>query len=585
MASAPVPPVTDQGRRDLAAALARTRDGFLTVGLFSFFQNLLMLTLPLYMLQIYDRVLVSRSIDTLIMLTIVAVGLLAVGGGLDALRGRVLLRLGNRIDDALDRRTFAALHERRLDGSDKAGTQPLRDLDTLRTYLSGSGVTTFFDAPWTPLFIGLIFVLHPWLGALALAGALLLFSLALLSELLTRRPVRAAARASSSSANFAEASLRNAELTAALGMIGPLYGRWSGQRRDALIAQATAGDRSTTLGALAKFIRQLLQVGMLGLGAYLAVGQEITPGMMIAGSIIMGRALAPVEASIGAWRNFVAARDARGRLTDFLDQVPRAAAGLALPAPNGHLKVEALYGAPPAARKPLLRNLSFEVPPGRILGIIGPSAAGKSTLARLLVGVWRPGSGAVRLDGADIAGWERHQLGPYIGYLPQDVELFDGTVAENIARLGPDDAAGVVRAAQAARAHEMILRLPDGYDTVIGEGGGALSGGQRQRIGLARALYGDPRLIVLDEPNANLDNAGEIALRDALAQLRAEDRAVVVITHRPTLLAVTDDLMMLKDGAIETYGPRPDVLKSLTRVSASTAPSPVGAPAAVQQGS
>ena len=572
---------TGNGKSELREVLGRCKNAFMTVGVFSFFQNLLMLTLPVYMLQVYDRVLLSRSIDTLIMLTIVAVGLLTVGGVLEMLRSKLLLRIGNRMDEALSKRTFAGIIERKAGDSGGPGSRPISDLENIRGYLASNGLVTFFDAPWTPLFILLIFVMHPLLGAVALVGAVLLILLALFSELLTRTPVRRAAGENAASYTFAESTMRNAHVAAALGMIDGLFERWRRHHHRALLANASAGDRSAAVTALAKYIRQLLQIGILGFGAYLAVLQEITPGVMIAASIIMGRALAPVEQAINAWRSFVSARAATGRLSAFLEETPVPEAATELPKPQGHVRVEGVFGGPPGTEKPVLKNFGFDLPFGQVLGVVGPSAAGKSTLASFLVGVWAPTTGSVRLDGAEVSSWDSAELGPHIGYLPQEIELFGGTVAENIARFGPVDAEGVIEAAKKARAHEMILRLPDGYDTAIGEGGNVLSGGQRQRIGLARALFGDPSLIVLDEPNSNLDNEGEVALRDAITDLKEAGKTVVIITHRPTVLAVTDLLLVIVDGAVDRFGPRQEIMTAMTKANVRDGATPTAKPAVV----
>ncbi|MPZ11263.1 MAG: type I secretion system permease/ATPase [Kiloniellaceae bacterium] len=573
---------TGKGRAQnaLAEAFQDVRAAFVSIGLFSFFINLLMLTGPLYMLQVYDRVLTSGSEHTLVMLTVVAIGMILTSALLELVRARVLVRVGSRLDGRLNERLFAGLLRRRLQQRESLEGQPLRDLESLRSFLTGSGLISFFDAPWTPLFLAIIFVFHPLLGLVALAGAVVLFALAVASELATRGPLRAAARDSAAAHGFTENTLRNAEVIEAMGMLPGLQRRWLSRHQAALAAQAKASDRGGLLTAAAKFVRPVLQVAILGCGAYLALEQIITPGVMIAASIIMGRALAPVEGAIANWRGFILARGARSRLKEFLGKDSAPTPSMPLPRPKGALAVERLVAAPPGVSKPVLRGISFALLPGESLGIIGPSAAGKSTLARLLVGVWAPSAGHVRLDGADVVEWNHVELGPSLGYLPQDVELFDGTVAENIARFGEPDPGAIVRAAERAGVHEMILHLPDGYDSTIGTGGTALSGGQRQRIGLARALYGEPALVVLDEPNSNLDGEGEEALRRAVKELKALGATVVVVAHRPSVLAGMDKLLVLRDGLIEHFGATEEVLPKVTRAVPKAPPGPHAMPAA-----
>ncbi|MEQ9606182.1 MAG: type I secretion system permease/ATPase, partial [Kiloniellaceae bacterium] len=541
------------------------RSAFTSIGLFSFFINLLMLTGPLYMMQVYDRVLTSGSTHTLAMLTVVAVGMILTSALLELVRSRIFVRIGSRLDRRLNTRLFQGLLRQRLRQAEGAETQPLRDLESLRGFLTGNGLISFFDAPWTPLFLVIIFVLHPLLGLVALSGAVVLFVLAVVSELATRGPLREASRDSSAAHGFTENTLRNAEVIEAMGMLPGLQQRWLQRHQSALAAQAKASDRGGLLTAGAKFVRPVLQVAILGTGAYLALQQEISPGVMIAASIIMGRALAPVEGAIGNWRGFILARGANSRLRTFFERDEAPAPAMPLPRPKGTVSVERLVAAPPGLAKPVLKGISFALGAGESLGVIGPSAAGKSTLARLLVGVWSPATGNVRLDGADVSEWNHVELGPSLGYLPQDVELFDGTVAENIARFAEPDPQAIVRAAQRAGVHEMVLRLPEGYDSRIGTGGMALSGGQRQRLGLARALYGEPALIVLDEPNANLDGEGEEALRRAVLDLKRLGTTVVVIAHRPSVLAGLDKLLVLRDGLIEHFGPTEEVLPKVTK--------------------
>ena len=563
---------------ELRGFLYASRHILVAVALFSLLLNLLMLVSPFYMLQIYDRVLTSRSKDTLYALTFLAAGLLAVSATLDLIRARILARLGTQLDRHMTPDLFAALIEDRVSTHKMVGTQPIRDFETLRVFLNGPGLTAFFDAPWMPFFLTVIFLFHPWLGAVALCGALLLFVIALLSETTTRRNLREANANSLQAHRFAESSLRNADVIWAMGMRGDLRKRWQQKHLGALAYSGAATDRLALFSAVVKFARPLLQMTVLGLGAYLVIEQQISAGVMIAASIIMGRALAPVEASIAHWRSFMSARLAYGRITQMLCAYERGQVKMALPAPMGAISVENATLVPPGASKPTLINISFRLAPGELLGVIGPSAAGKSCLARMLMGIWPPKMGHVRLDDADIAEWDREQLGGYVGYLPQDVELFDGTVAENIARFQEISPNAVVDAAQIASAHELILRLPEGYETQIGEGGCVLSGGQRQRLGLTRAIYQLPRLIVLDEPNANLDAEGETALRLTLRRLKGFARTVIVISHKRGPLADADKLLVLDGGKMLTFGAKDEVLKALWKPQVvSTQPRAAGA--------
>ncbi len=540
------------------------RKMFFIVGFFSLFVNLLMLVGPLYMMQVYDRVLLSQSIDTLAFLTIAAVFLILIGALLEYLRMVILNRMAAGLDLKLTNPMFGQLLSKSLVTRTSGRAQPLRDMDTLRSFLGGNGLIVFFDAPWTPVFIFFIFLMHPVLGTVALAGAIILFVLAMFSEFLTRKPLKTASGHGILATNFAESSLRNAEVIEAMGMLEGIKKRWAEHHHKSLALQAEASDKGAGVKGAIKFVRPVLQVAMLGIGAFLVVQQELTPGVMIAASIIMGRALAPVEMAVGNWRNVVLARSAYGRLHGFLEDWQERKT-MPLPRPKGALDVERVVAAAPGSKKPLIKNVSFSVNAGEAIGIIGPSAAGKSTMARLLVGVWRPASGHVRLDGVDIANWDHEELGPHLGYLPQDVELFDGTIAENIARFTEPDPEAVVEAAQLAGVHDMILRFEDGYDTRIGEGGANLSGGQRQRLGLARAVYKTPALVVLDEPNANLDGEGEQALKKAMTTLKAQGTTLVVVAHRPSIVQVLDKLLVIKDGAVDEFGPIDEVLPKVTR--------------------
>jgi PrtD family type I secretion system ABC transporter len=549
------------GMRELTAPL---RPLFAHAALFSLAINLLLLAAPLYMLQVFDRVLASRSDETLLVLTAATVGALALMAFLDALRARLLAAAAVSLDRRLGPRVIDGLVARagRLGGA--AYVTGLRDAGTLRAFLNGQGLLALFDAPWLPLFLALVFLFHPLLGAVATAGAVLMLLLAWLNERLTRRPLEAAQAAARRAGRFIDGSLRNAEVVSALGMLPAVTRRWAGMNDGALLSQFRAGGVGGAFGGATKLTRQLVQTAVLGVGAWLVIAQDVTPGVMIAATVILGRALAPIETLVAGWRALVEARAAWRSLRELLQQ-EKEEGKTELPPPTGEVEVDRVTFAFPRAERPVLRSASFSLHPGESLGVIGPSASGKSTLLRLVLGVWKPAAGSVRLDGADACAWPRERLGAHVGYVPQDVELFAGTVAENIARLGEPDAAAVVRAAQRAHAHEMILRLPNGYDTDIGEAGQGLSPGQRQRIALARALYGDPRLVVLDEPNANLDHQGDEALIATLEQLKASQITVLIVAHRPSLLRGVDKLLVLRDGAVEMFGPRQAVMAKVAR--------------------
>lgn len=528
------------------------------VGFFSMFINLLTLTSSIYMMQVYDRVLASRSGPTLLYLTLFAGACLATLAALEVVRSRLLVRLGARFDAQLSGLVFM-----RTLTAGRSG-QSLRDLDQLRNFLTGSHILSLLDAPWMPIYIGLVYLLHPMLGHVALAGGVVLFLLALWNERDTREPLAEAGKQMAAGTQFAEISARNAEAIRAMGMLPGLTVLWRKRHDLGLGLQGLASDRAGNVAAVAKALRFFLQVAILGVGAWLVIKQECTGGVMIASSIIMGRGLAPVEAAIGGWRGFLMARESYGRLLKGFGSDAADAPTMLLPKPEGKLVFEGVSGGPPDLRKFTVQNLSFSLEAGSVLGITGPSAAGKSTLARLAVGVWRPGTGVVRLDGVNIADWNREDVGPHIGYLPQDIELFPGSVADNIARFGKVDPDKVVDAAQLAGAHQVILELPQGYDTPIGPSGVNLSGGQRQRIGLARAFYGRPPLIVLDEPTSNLDAEGEGAVRQAMEVLRGQS-TVVVIAHRPAVLGGTDQLMVILKGQIVNFGPTSEVMPVITR--------------------
>lgn len=553
-------------RSEAGAALGACTSGLAMTGLFSLVINLLMLVSPLYMMQIYDRVLTSHSQETLVALTVLVFGLLAIMGLLELIRSRILVRVGARIERGLDGRVFESLVFRSVHGRENNDDQPLRDLRALREFLSGPGPSAFFDSPWVPIYIGVIYLLHPVLALVAAVGALFLFCIALLNDIITRRPLGHASHRYSESSVMAAAGQRNAEVLSAMGMLDGLRRRWLQRQRDGLNHQARASDRAGLLTATSKTSRLVLQTAILGVGAALVIQDAITPGAMIAASIILGRALAPVEQAISQWRGFVAARGAYGRLAKLLHDHPSPDPRLALPRAKCVLNVDHVSAGPPAARRPVVSGLNFALSAGDALAVIGPSASGKSTLARLLTGVWLPQNGSLRLDGVALDQWDPGDLGVQIGYLPQDVELFDGTVAENIARL--DESAepeAIVAAAKLAGCHRMILDLPEGYNTLIGEAGNKLSGGQRQRLGLARAVYGDPFLVVLDEPNANLDVDGDRALTNAIGEMKERGQIVVVMAHRPSAIAAADHLLVLQNGRQKAFGPKDQVLAATTK--------------------
>lgn len=531
---------------------------------FSFFVNLLQLVAPLFMLQVYDRVLQSRSQETLVALVVIAIALLIVMGLLEIIRSRVLVRMGGKIDQIMGGRLLQAL----LEVTNRTGrgqeAQVLRDLETLRGFMTTNGIFALFDSPWVPVFLFVMFLFHPMIGAVGLIGAIVLFGLALATELRTRDPLRLASAHASRANDFAETSRRNAEVVQSLGMIGGVRRKWQAMHDSALALQAVASDRAGSISGMTRAFRFALQIAILSVGAYYVLQHEVTPGVMIAGSIIMGRALAPVEQAIGIWRQFIQSRSAYGRMKELLAKAPPRPPAMPLPAPEGRLSVDKVVFGHPGG-KPILKGVSFNLEPGESLGIIGPSAAGKSTLARIIAGAWLPVAGTVRLDGVDLSTWDREDAGQYIGYLPQDVELFGGTVKENIARFQDAEPDQIIDAARKADVHEMVLHLPKGYETEIGESGSMLSGGQRQRLGLARALFGNPRFMVLDEPNSNLDTDGEEALRQTLIQLKQQGVTVVVVAHRPSILSVVDKILLLRDGLPEMFGPRADVLAKLTR--------------------
>lgn len=550
----------------LQAALKACKGSFISVGIFSLFVNALMLVPTFYMLQVYGRVVTSGSISTLVMLTIIMTVLVITMGSLEWVRSRIMVRVSTKLDVLLSRDVYKASFKRSLEsGGMDASAQSLNDLTGLRQFLTGNGLFAFFDAPWLPIYIAVMFLFHPWYGWVAIGSALVLLFLAYMNEKMTGKALGQANKENIAATLYTTKNLRNAEVIESMGMLNTLMHRWGMRQKNVLILQSQASDKGGIVSAVSKTFRMLIQSLILGLGAYLAVNHEISPGLVIAGSVLLGRALAPIDLIIGSWKGFIAARSQYDRLNDTLDKLHAEPERMALPAPQGHVLVENLIVCPPGSKTPILRGISFGVPAGSVVGIIGPSASGKSTLARALMGVWAPQNGVVRLDGADISNWDKDQLGPYMGYLPQDIELFEGTISENISRFTDVDPEKVVRAAKTAGVHEMILLLPDGYDTVIGSEGVNLSGGQRQRVGLARAIYGSPRLILLDEPNSNLDEVGERALASAIQELKLTGATIFVITHRTTILSQLDRLLVMSAGGVSMYGPRDQVMEELNK--------------------
>lgn len=547
----------------LWAALGEFKSTLISVGCFTALINILMLVPSIYMLQVYDRVLTSQNETTLWMLTLMVVGFFAYMGVLEAVRSFIVIRVGHRLEQRFNLNIYRAAFERNLRQGDGAAGQALNDMTQVRQFVTGPALFAFFDAPWFPVYLAVIFLFNVWLGVLASAGALLLVLLAVLNERLTQRLLAEASNLQQQSSSLAGSQLLNAESIQAMGMLGALRQRWFALHGRFLELQNRASDTSAVITATSKSLRLCLQSLVLGLGALLVIEGQMTPGMMIAGSILMGRVLAPIDQLIAVWKQWSGAQLAYKRLETLLQEHPEPPVPMSLPAPDGQLSIEQVSGGPPGRRVATVQQVSFALAPGEVLGVLGASGSGKSTLARLLVGVWQPLAGHVRLDGAELSQWDRNALGPHIGYLPQSIELLRGSIAENIARFGELDGHKVVEAARLAGVHELILRLPQGYDTRLGEGGGDLSGGQKQRIALARALYGSPCLIVLDEPNSNLDSLGEAALANAIVQLKALGRTVVLVTHRSAALAQADKLLVMNDGRVQAFGPARDILQAL----------------------
>ena len=550
---------------ELKKSLLSAKKSFIMVGLFSMFINILMLVPPLYMLQLYDRVLGSRSQDTLIMLTLIVVVLFITMGLLEVVRSRVLVRVGNKLDSMLSQRIFDNLFELERKAPGRSSSMPLNDLTQVRQFMTGNGLFAFFDAPWMPIYIIVLFIFHPAFGFFAIFAAIVLVGITVANEYSTKEKLVEANNLSRASTIYVDSNIRNAEVVNAMGMRNNISKIWADKYYGFLNAQNIASDSAGVWSNLSKSLRVMFQSLILGLGAYLAINMEVTPGMMIAASIIMGRALAPLDLIIGSWKGFSSARSSYERIEGLLNDFPKDKEYMKLPAPKGEITLENVVVIPPSGTVPSLKGISMKIEKGDVVGIIGPSAAGKSSLARVMLGLWPLTNGVARIDKADISQWNREDLGQYVGYLPQDIELFEGTVSQNIARFGEVEPEKVVEAATKAGVHEMILKLPEGYDTKIGPGGASLSGGQRQRIGLARALYNNPVFIVLDEPNSNLDDVGEAALVEAIKTLRASGTTVVIITHRTNVLQATNKLALINNGVLELYGNTNDVLNAIAQ--------------------
>ncbi len=549
---------------ELGHIVASFKSSVKTIALFSAVINMLMLVPSLYMLQVYDRVLASQNEMTLLLITIMVVIAFIIMAALEFVRSFVLIRVGSQLDMKLNRRIYTAAFEQNLKQAGGNAGQALQDLTAVRQFLSGNSLFAFFDAPWFPIYLLIIFLVHPSLGIFAICGTIVHIWLAFWNESATKAPLIEASTMAVSASNLATNNLRNAEVIEAMGMLPNFTKRWFSLHARFLNLQVMASEKASLISAVTKFVRIALQSLILGFAALLVLDGKITGGMMIVCTILMGRVLNPVEQVLGVWRSWNSTKNAYQRLSDLLEANPVRTSSMSLPKPIGILSVEAITVLPPSTNISVLNNLTFTISPGDVLGVIGSSGAGKSSLARVLVGIWPSISGKVRLDGADIYKWNKEELGPYIGYLPQDIELFSGSISENIARFGDIDPEKVVVAAKRAGVHEMILRLPKGYDTIVSDGGTGLSGGQKQRIGLARAIYDDPSFIVLDEPNSNLDEVGELALINTIQDLRNCGKTIVIITHRASTLAVTNKLLVLKDGAAQMFGPTLDVLKSIT---------------------
>ncbi|MEI6744515.1 MAG: type I secretion system permease/ATPase [Methylococcaceae bacterium] len=556
-------------KSDLEEALKLCKGAFVSAAGFSLVINILQLVPTIYMLQLYDRVVPTASYSTLWFLTAIMMILFITMGTLEWVRSQILVRVSTRLETLLNERLFKVAYKQSLyTGGQRASSQPLDDLTALRQFMTGNGLFAFFDAPWLPIYIALMFVFHSMYGWMAVFTAILLIIVAIVQEKATSKMLGEANNLAMAGRGLVNKNLRNAEVIESMGMLNSIQKRWLKGTNQVLVLQATASSRAGLINAVSKLIRLSSQSLILAVGAYLVVENEISSGMMIGGSVLLGRALAPIDIVIGSWKGFISARGQYSRLNEILRQIPADPERMKLPTPEGTFQFESAVVAPPGAKSAVLKGLTLTIGKGDVVGVIGPSGAGKSTFARALLGIWPCNQGKIRLDGADVFTWDRSDLGPHIGYLPQDIELFEGTISENIARFGEIDPEKVVNAAKMADVHDLILHLPEGYDTMIGATGGNLSGGQRQRVGLARALYGDPQIVVLDEPNSNLDEIGEAALGNAIQRLKQKGATVIVITHRNNVLANVDKLLILNDGLVSVYGPKEQVIAHLQQQQA-----------------
>lgn len=553
---------------EIIQTLLKFKKVFYTIGIFTAVINILMLVPSLYMMEIYDRVLTSRNEYTLYMLSLMALGLYALIASLDYIRSMVVVRIGIKLDSFLNTRIYTASFQQNLSGHKFNATQALNDLSTIRQFVTGNGVFAFFDAPWFPIYLLIIFIFNPWLGLFSLVSTGILIGLAWVNELATRNVLNSATISAIRSTNLAGNNLRNAEVIAAMGMLPNMRSRWYSEHQEFLKLQAEASQKASLIASITKFTRIAVQSLILATAALLVIKGQVTSGMMIAASILLGRAISPVEQIINVWRQWNGVVSAYQRLVNLLAHNPIHGDNMSLPKPKGKIEVSGVVAAPPGSKIAALKNVNFSANPGECVAIIGASGSGKSTLARLLVGVWPVVSGTIRLDGANIYHWNKEELGPNIGYLPQDIELFEGTIAENIARFGPMDSSKIVEAAELAGVHELILQMPNGYDTKIGDDGAGLSGGEKQRIGIARALFNQPALIVLDEPNSNLDESGEYALALTLKKLKALNKTVILVTHRQQIIKEADLLLVLRNGVSVAFGPREKVLQDFNKAQA-----------------
>ncbi len=555
--------IRHQAQTQLEKALKDTRKAFIYVGFFSLFINTLMLVPSLYMLQVYDRVMASRSLETLAFLTLIITVLFITKGLLEMVRSRILVRIGNKIDVDLNEHLFDVIfHLARL-APGKASTQPITDLTKIRQFLTGQGVFALFDAPWFPIYIFVMYLFSPWLAAFAIFSSIVIFAITIINDVSTKKGLAKANFTNTQALNYINKNLSNAEIIQAMGMNKNIKNRWLKKHYDFLQTQSEASDLAGKWTNLSRTLRQFLQSLTYGLGALLAISGLISPGMIIAGAVLLGRALSPLDLLTNSWKSFADARESYRRLNELLKRIPEIPEAMKLPPPEGEISIENIVVLAPLTQLPILKGLNMHINKGDVVGVVGPSASGKSTLARAMLGVWPLNNGKVRLDGADIHRWNNIELGPYIGYLPQDIELFEGSISDNISRFGKLDPDKVVEAAKIAGVHDMILRLPQGYDTLVGPGGATLSGGQRQRVGLARALYGKPKIIVLDEPNSNLDEEGDRALLQAILTMKENGSTIILITHKLSILKIVDKIAVLAQGTLTMYGKRDEVLRTL----------------------